>query len=151
MKQLTDAQAAQRAAFLAKLAETSNVSASAKAAGVSTSTVYAARRSDREFAQEWRKALCEGYDNLEIELLLRLRKGQRASAKTRFDNAAAIRLLLAHRDEVSQQRALDEEEDEEAVLASLTAKLDTMRRRQVEVDKMLAEDCGVKVPDDSAD
>ncbi|QZH76375.1 MAG: hypothetical protein JY451_07525 [Erythrobacter sp.] len=127
------------AAFLEKLAATSNITASARAAGINTSKAYAFRRKDRDFARAWRKALCEGYDNLELELLARLRKGQPPSSKTRYDNAAAIRLLLAHRDEVSQQRALDEEEDEETVLASLTAKLDDMRNRQLAADALRAE------------
>jgi hypothetical protein len=139
MDDIPEPAAVWRAAFLEKLAATSNVAASARAAGVNTSKAYADRRRDREFAREWRKALCEGYDNLEMELLARLRKGQPPSSKTRFDNAAAIRLLLAHRDEVSQQRAIDEEEDEEAVLASLTAKLDAMRTSQLEADALRAE------------
>ena len=133
------------APFLEKLAESSNVTASAKAAGISASTAYAARRKDREFARQWRRALCEGYDNLELELLRRLRKGQRPTEKTKYDNAAAIRLLLAHRDEVSQQRAMDEDEDEDAILASLTAKLEAMRLRQIETQKLLAED-GMMLP-----
>lgn len=127
------------AAFLEKLAASSNIAASARAAGITTSKAYALRRRNRDFARAWRKSLCEGYDILEMELLSRLRKGQPPSSKTRYDNAAAIRLLLAHRDEVSQQRALDEEEDEEAVLASLTAKLDDMRNKQIEADALRAE------------
>ncbi|GGD62810.1 hypothetical protein GRI62_13035 [Erythrobacter arachoides] len=133
------------APFLEKLAESSNVAASARAAGVSSGTAYAARRKDREFARDWRRALCEGYDNLEIELLSRLRRGQRPTETTKYDNAAAIRLLLAHRDEVSQQRALDEDEDEDAILASLTGKLEAMRQRQIETQQLLAED-GMMMP-----
>ncbi|HEY6817206.1 MAG TPA: hypothetical protein VI168_16835 [Croceibacterium sp.] len=80
-------------AFLAALAETSNVARAAKAAGVCTSTVYEARRDDRAFARAWGAALCEGYDNLEMELLGRLREGEikrAAGAKVgvrTFDNA----------------------------------------------------------------
>lgn len=80
-------------------------------------------------------ALCEGYDALELALLQRLRDGEikpAAGAKRAgrcYDNANALRLLAAHRETVAQERASREEEDAEAVLASLNAKLDTIRER----------------------
>lgn len=89
--------------FLAALAETSNVSRAAKLAGVNASTVYDARRRNRAFAEKWQAALCEGYDNLEMDLLCRLREGELkpspgAKRSTRsYDNAVALRLLMAHR------------------------------------------------------
>ena len=139
-----------RPAFLEALANTSNVSAAARKAKISTSTVYAARRNDRLFRDKWRKALCEGYDNLEIELLQRMRSGQRPSSKTRYDNATGLRLLMAHRKEVSLERALQNEEDEDAILASLTAKLDLMREREAETrERLIAE--GRHPPEDHAD
>src|SRR5258708_3776458 len=58
--------------FIEELANTSNVSAAARAAKVCTSTAYEARRSDAEFNRKWQVALCEGYDNLEMDLLHRL-------------------------------------------------------------------------------
>ena len=136
-----------RVLFLSALADTSNVSAAARRAGIATGTAYGARRADREFARDWRAALCEGYDNLEMELLHRMRSGQKPTAKTRFDNATAFRLLLAHREEVSRERASREEEDEDAVLASLTAKLEAMRSRQQSTAALMAEDA----PDGGAD
>jgi len=57
-----------RNAFLAKLAETSNIRQAADHAGVSPTTVYDLRRRDPGFAQRWLDALCEGYDNLEMEM-----------------------------------------------------------------------------------
>ena len=52
--------AAQKA-FLAHLAQTSNVSASAKAAGVTTSPVYDLRKKSADFCAKWLAALSEGY------------------------------------------------------------------------------------------
>ncbi len=97
-------------AFLAALAETSNVARAAKLAGVAGSTVYDARRKNRTFAEGWREALCEGYDNLEMELLGRLREGEikrAAGAKLgvrTFDNATSFRLLAVHREAVLKEK-----------------------------------------------
>jgi hypothetical protein len=121
-------------AFLAELAVTSNVSAAARAAKVAKTTAYDARRNNAEFDRKWQQALCEGYDHLEMELLHRLRTGEvkpapGAKRGTRtYDNATAFRLLSAHRESAARQRAIRSNEDSEAVLASLDAKLDRMRR-----------------------
>lgn len=61
--------AAKRRLFLDTLAETCNVVASARVAGIAKKTVYAARRRDPEFAAAWREALSIGYDRLEERLL----------------------------------------------------------------------------------
>ena len=122
-------------AFLAELAATSNVSASARKAGISTTTAYDARRSDPEFNRKWQSALCEGYEHLEMEMLHRLRTGeikQPASAKrgTRsFDNATAFRLLVAHRDSAARQKAIRADEDADAIIITIDAKLAIMRQR----------------------
>lgn len=50
-----------RARFLDHLAETANVSASARAAGVASSAVYAERRRSPAFRDAWALALAEGY------------------------------------------------------------------------------------------
>ena len=120
--------------FLAELAETSNVSAAARKGKVDTSTVYERRRKDAGFAREWQVALCEGYDNLEMETLFRLRTGEiKASTAKRgvrqYDNALALRLLLAHRDSASRERAMRAQEDARTVRAAIDAKLEEMRER----------------------
>ncbi len=61
--------AEERKIFLAHLAETANVTASARKAGVSTGCVYAARRKSAPFDKAWHSALCEGYARLEADLL----------------------------------------------------------------------------------
>lgn len=123
------------ARFLATLASTSNVTASAKAAGVATATAYEARRLKPEFNRAWQQALFEGYEHLEMELLGRLRAGEikpATSAKRgvrQFDNGAALRLLFAHRESAAMTRAIRDNEDADAILASIDAKLDRMRER----------------------
>ena len=75
---------------------------------------------------------------LELELLRRLRIGElkpAAGAKRgvrAFDNGTAFRLLSVHREEAAKQRAVRDGEDEEAILASIDAKLDKMRHRQID-------------------
>lgn len=127
-----------RKTFLAELAATSNVAASARAAGISASHAYEMRRRDPEFYREWQEALCEGYDHLELNLLHRLREGEikpAAGAKrgTRvFDNATALRLLTLHRDSVARQRALHENRNADAILAAINARIDRVRQRRLE-------------------
>jgi len=60
---------AQMDVFLDELAASSNVAASARAAGVSTNAMYRERRRNVAFAKRWHEALCEGYARLEAELL----------------------------------------------------------------------------------
>lgn len=123
--------------FLGELAATSNVSAAARTAGVGTAAAYEARRANPEFNRAWQRALCEGYDHLEMELLRRLRDGEikpAAGAKkgTRtFDNATALRLLAAHRDAAARQRAIHSNEDSEAIIQSINAKLEVIRQRRL--------------------
>src|SRR5690606_39839576 len=64
-------------------------------ADVPVSRVYRLRRTDPDFARQWYGALAEGYDNLEMELLAHLRRGESAepsdTPKRKFDTAAALR------------------------------------------------------------
>lgn len=123
--------------FLNELAATSNVSAAARTAGIHTSLAYETRRTRPEFARRWMDALCEGYDHLEMELLHRLRTGEikpPAGARKgvrQFDNGNALRQLLAHRESVGRQRAIRNNQDTEAILASIDAKLEKMRQRRI--------------------
>ena len=143
--------------FLGELARTSNVAASARKAGVDVSTAYKARRSETRFAREWFEALCEGYDNLEMDLLHRLREGElegstaKPRARRKYDNATAFRLLAAHRAAVVRQRARREDQDEEAVYASIHAKLDAVRERVKALPGLLEPDGIYRVPPPDAE
>lgn len=125
-----------RATFLQALAETSNVSASAARAKVTTARVYKQRREDAAFALKWRGALREGYDNLEIELLGHLRDPQ---PERKIEVAAAVRLLAAHRVTVERERALEQEEDVDAVRASLDRFIEGIRASRAATPARLIE------------
>ncbi|MDG5748254.1 hypothetical protein P8Q88_08670 [Qipengyuania sp. XHP0207] len=125
--------------FLAELARTSNVAAAARKANVDPGAVYKARRSDAEFYRNWQEALAEGYDNLEMDLLRRLRIGELTGggptkSRRKFDNAIAFRLLAAHREAVGRQKALRANEDEDAIIASINEKLSKMRERRLAME-----------------
>jgi len=113
--------------FLEALAETSNVAASAARAQVPLRTVYKTRRDDPGFAARWREALYEGYDNLEMEVVGYLRD---PAPKRKLDVASALRLLVAHRETVARERALREDDDEQAVFDSIDKFIDEMRDRR---------------------
>jgi hypothetical protein len=122
-----------RRAFLATLAETSNVAASARAAKVTTARAYEARRKDPQFYREWQEALCEGYEHLEMSLLHRLREGEikrAAGAKVGvrvFDNATSLRLLVVHRESVTRQQAIRRNDDARTVIAEINARILKLR------------------------
>ena len=131
--------------FLGELAQTSNVAGAARKAGVDSSTVYKTRRSEPEFYRAWQEALAEGYDNLEMDLLRRLRIGEMTGggptkSRRKYDNAIAFRLLSAHREAVGRQRALRANEDEDAIIASINEKLEKMRQRQITMQADLGAD-----------
>ncbi len=128
-----------RGLFLDVLAETSNVSAAARMAGINPSRAYKVRRAEPRFRTDWQEALLEGYEHLEMETLHRLRFGT-GKEDNKFDVANALRLLSLHKETAARAKALRDEEDEESVLASLNAKIDAMRAREAEVKRMLADD-----------
>ena len=117
-----------RTYFLQNLAATSNVSASAKKAGISLSRAYKTRREHADFAAAWRAALYEGYEHLEMEVLAQLRGHD---PERKLDIANAIRLLAAHRSTVAEERARRGGRDEAAVFAALDRKLDAIRARRL--------------------
>lgn len=121
--------------FLAALADTSNVAAAARKAKIDTSAAYQRRRNDAEFNRQWQIALCEGYDNLEMELLHRLRTGEvkpppgAKRAARSFDNATAFRLLAAHRESAARQRAIRDQVSAADIRASIDRKVEELRQR----------------------
>jgi hypothetical protein len=132
-----------REKFLACLAETSNVTASAECADISKRFVYKTKREDSSFAQAWLIALCEGYDHLEMDLLYRLRTGEsRDTPSVKYDNATALRLLLAHRDTRAKLAAMTQNISAEEVRASLDAKLAQLREKVIARRELDAEEQG---------
>ena len=115
--------------FFAQLAETSNIRKACEVAGISPSTVYDLRRRDVNFAQRWNAALCEGYDNLEMEMLHHLRSGEAGAGTRKYNYAAALRLLLAHRETVQREKAHRVDVSAADIQASIELKVAQMRER----------------------
>jgi len=114
--------------FLDNLAETSNVSLSARMAKLTTSRVYKMRRQDPEFARQWLAALWEGYTHLEMEVLRRLREGdQKAKDSDKYDFANAIRLLNAHRENAVRAQAEQRNVSAAEIRASIDRKVEAIR------------------------
>ena len=129
------------ACFLEALAESSNVRAAAAAADLDTASVYRLRRTDPDFARQWYAALAEGYDNLEMELLAHLRSGgenpQDPGGVRKFDTAAALRSLAAHRESVAREKGRRALADEAATIASINEKIDKLRLRGLANDEAI--------------
>lgn len=117
-----------RGLFLDFLAETSNVSESARRAGINPSRAYKIRREEPEFARQWLDALWEGYTHLEMEVLRRLREGDTTVEDNgKFDFANAIRLLSAHRENATRAQAGQRNVSAAEVRASIDRKVDAIR------------------------
>ena len=131
----------QRETFLATLARTCNVFASARAARRQAQLFYHQRRRDGGFRAAWMEALREGYDFLELEMVHRARFGTRKdvfhqgvkTATTRVHcEATALRLLHLHRATVSGLREEDHggaRRGADAVFADIVARMQEIRAR----------------------
>jgi hypothetical protein len=127
-----------RGLFLDHLAESSNVSESARIAEVNPSRAYKVRREEPVFAREWLAALWEGYVHLEMEVLRRLREGdQQTSSCDKYDFANAIRLLSAHRENAVRAQAEQRNVSAAEVRASIDRKVEAIRQ-QVRLEKQRA-------------
>jgi hypothetical protein len=119
-----------RKRFLETLSATSNVAHAAEAANVTPTRAYQTRRDEPEFARAWQAAIADGYLNLEMEVIRRLREGDLTTANgDKFDFANAIRLLAAQRD--TSARGANQVRDVSAaeVRASIDRKIEDIRRR----------------------
>ncbi len=136
-----------RAAFIDMLAETANVSASAKAAGVSSFEVYQLRKASKGFRDQWARALGEGYVRLEADLLAEaLKPVANATADKTIKQKAektriAMFLLTAHRAAVrgeakaqSAAPAVQRRPSLAAARADLAARFATMRERMADIE-----------------
>ena len=132
-----------RSLFLDHLAQTANVAASARAAGVSSNAVYAERRRTPAFRDAWALALAEGYARLETDLLaeaLPTPSGRTADGtlKARAQkHRLAIALLSTHRASVKggapvAAAAKPAQPDLATLKAQLVLKLTQMRQRAEE-------------------
>lgn len=119
-----------RKLFLETLSATSNVARAAAAANVGIERAYQARRDEPEFARAWQAAINDGYLNLEMEVIRRLREGDlTASNGDKFDFANAIRLLAAQRDSSARGNNQVRDVSPAEVRASIDRKIEDIRRR----------------------
>ena len=97
---------ARKTIFLETLAETVNVSAACRKAGIRRRTAYNWRNADPRFAREWDDALEDGIDAMEAELHRRAfegvekpvwHKGQQVGTVRHYSDGLAMFLLKAHR------------------------------------------------------
>lgn len=116
--------------FLDHLAESSNITESARMAGINPSRAYLVRRQDAAFARQWQAALWEGYLHLELEVLRRLREGDQTTATSdKYDFANAIRLLTAHRENAAKAQAAQRNVSAAEVRASIDRKVEAIRQQ----------------------
>ena len=125
-----------RKLFLDHLAQTSNVAASARKAGVPSHRAYALKRKNPDFARDWRAALSEGFARLEAELLaeaLRTISGKVSDAtlKSRAQkHRLALALLAMHRSAVrGTSKAAAKTDNSAAIAARVEEKLRDMQAR----------------------
>ncbi len=112
---LKDWSKAKQEKFLATLADTANVTASAKAVRFKEAAAYDFRRRSPAFRAAWHEALGEGYTRLELMMLERAMTALKPAvegeapdpARTRveeYSNKLAMGLLAAHRATVRGDR-----------------------------------------------
>jgi hypothetical protein len=117
-----------RRQFLEALAVTSNLGAAAAAAKIDLPRAYQTRREDADFARAWQAAVADGYLNLELEVIRRLREGDLKTEKgDKFDFANAIRLIAAQRGRDSETQVRNVSVAE--VRASIDRKIEEVQRR----------------------
>ena len=127
--------------FLGTLAETCNISRSARAANFSQSWAYRLRKRDASFRAGWLEAVREGYAKLELVLLERAMKGtprpiMRRDGSERivreYSTQLAVALLRGHREmaeEANREHDLDEMRE---VRERIIGKLEMLRQRDVD-------------------
>ena len=126
--------------FLSTLAETCNVSAAARAAGMSKSGAYERRRKVAAFRTAWFAAIAESYHSLELATLERALNGtekvvvRRDGSEERFREypyAIAMNLLKMHR-ESAGAAAIEEpaEEDIDEVRERILLKLERLAKQR---------------------
>lgn len=137
--------------FLVALGQSSDIALACKVAGIPVELAHSARREEQDFAIGWRRALLEGYENLELETLFYLRTGSVPRDGAKFDVVNAIRLIKGQADMAARERAAGEEDDEQEVLDSIDRMLDGMRERAAANAAILEADADEEFGDEEPD
>lgn len=135
-----------RTLFLDHLAESCNVSAAARKAGMDRSSAYDLKDRDPAFARGWGAALERAHGEIELWLMETALKGSvrtemSVDPKTQeatsiklvhsYPVTVAMRLYLSHRAEVAAFRVTDDADEEEDVGARVRAHMDLVRGRLI--------------------
>jgi hypothetical protein len=134
-----------RAIFLETLSRTLNISASARAAGMTPVTARTLKRRDAGFAEAWEQAMLAAYEDLEFALLKRAmtgerkavwHQGKRVGRERVFSERLALQLMARHRDTVMGLRGgrAPQAEDADEIRARLIAKFESMELRLARPD-----------------
>jgi hypothetical protein len=123
--------------FLAHLAQTSNVSASAKRVGLTTFPVYDLKTKSAAFRAKWHDALAEGYSRLEANLLAEALSPPASNLKDstlkqkQMKTRIGMGLLAAHKATVRgvAKPMPSRSRDPKDVQQRLAARFATMRKR----------------------
>lgn len=130
--------ATRRTKFLKKLAQTANVSLSARHAGISKSALYKYRQTTASFAAAWDDALGEALDALEQAVIERASMGvekpvffggEQIGAVRNYSDALAMFMLRAHRPEVYARlsaEAAREGDDDAAARAEVLRRIERL-------------------------
>lgn len=122
-----------RALFFKTLAESCNVTMSARAIGMSRSHMHTLRRNDKTFAKEWDDAMQQATDALEHTARKRAMEGYKRPVFQRgelvgheicYSDALTIALLKAHRPEKFRDKGFDLPPGSEIVISLKTGKDD---------------------------
>lgn len=148
--------AARRKRFLEKLAETANITHSAKEAGIARSAAYRLRSQSVSFRAAWDEAMNQALDDLEAMLLDRavhgvekpvFYGGKACGTVRHYSDALAIFFLRARRPEVygrltATAEQPEPEDDQQRARAEVHARLNRM------ADQLLAEEAEMEMTDD---
>lgn len=139
---------AKRAAFLAELAQTANVSASAAVVGLCFQGAYQLRKRDPGFADAWEQAICDAYETVEMLLLERSIVGLGGEAPESVDTSrleklserGMLALLGQHRQTVRNRRAKADAESGIDILRSEQSARERLEAKLLEMERRLKAD-----------
>jgi hypothetical protein len=129
--------------FFATLADTCNVTRSARAAGFTANWAYRRRKFDAAFRNGWAAAVREGYAKLELILLERVMKGTPKLVRTsggsdrvmrEYSTALSIALLKRHAETADAAQYEPSDDELAEVRERILEKLEGLKRRQAADD-----------------
>lgn len=136
---------AKRDAFLAELARTANVRASAAAVEMGFQSAYSLRQRDPAFAEAWDQAICAAYETVEMLLLERSIVGLGgevaatgdASQLEKLSERGMLALLSQHRQTVRDRKARAETLSGIEILRSEQSARERLEKKLLEMERRL--------------